>query len=166
MSRPPRSPRAHLFSWAVVRRFLFLGTLESLGVVAMFFWKVHSAHLGFADFTAATPAYREALTMTQAGIVVGQFFASFAVRTDRQSVFREGVFSNRGLLGAGLVSLGFIAALSYVPTMQAVFHTAALSLVDWVFVVSCGVVVLAGDEARKAFNRRRAARRAALGREA
>jgi P-type Ca2+ transporter type 2C len=166
MSRPPRSPRAHLFSWAVVRRFLFLGTLESLGVVAMFFWKVHSAHLGFADFTASTPAYREALTMTQAGIVVGQFFASFAVRTDRESVFREGVFSNHGLLGAGLVSLGFIAALSYVPTMQAVFHTAALSLVDWVFVVSCGAVVLAGDEARKAFHRRRAARYAALGREA
>lgn len=166
MSRPPRSPRAHLFSWAVVRRFLFLGTLESVGVVAMFFWKIHSAHLGFADFTASTPAYREALTMTQAGIVIGQFFASFAVRTDRESVFREGVLSNRGLLGAGVISVAFIVTLSYVPTMQAVFHTAALSLVDWLFVVACGVVVLAGDEARKAFNRRREARSlVGLGRE-
>ena len=167
MTRPPRSPGAHLFSWEVVRRFLFLGTLQSLGVTAVFFWRIHSAHLGFGDFTAATPAYREALTMTQAGIVVSQFFNSFTVRTDRESVFRAGLFSNRWLLGAGVISLGFMAAVSYVPLLQGVFHTAALSLVDWLLLVACGVLLLAADETRKALHRARDAReRARLGREA
>jgi P-type Ca2+ transporter type 2C len=163
MSRPPRSPRSHLFSWAVVRRFLFLGTIEALSVTGLFFWRIHSAHLGFGDFTANTPAYREALTMTQGGIVISQFFASFAVRTDRQSVFRAGLFSNRGILAAGAVSLSFIAAVSYVPTLQSVFRTAPLSLVDWSLLGACGALLLGADEARKALHRRRA--RLALGRE-
>ncbi len=167
MTRPPRAPSSHLFSWEVVRRFAFLGTLQSLGVITVFFWRIHSAHLGFGDFTAATPAYREALTMTQGGIVVSQFFNSFTVRTERESVFRAGLFSNRWLLGAGLVSVGFMVAVSYVPLLQGVFHTAPLSLVDWLMLVICGVALLAADEARKAVHRARDARaRGGLGREA
>jgi magnesium-transporting ATPase (P-type) len=166
MTRPPRAPSSHLFSWEVVRRFAFLGTLQSLGVITVFFWRIHSAHLGFGDFTASTPAYREALTMTQGGIVVSQFFNSFAVRTERESVFRAGLFSNPWLVGAGLISVGFMVAVSYVPLLQGVFHTAALSLVDWLMLVGCGVALLAADEARKAVHRARDARaRGGLGRE-
>ena len=91
MSRPPRPPGEHLFNWKLVRRFCFLGSIQSAGVVAAFFWKIHTAHLPFSDFTAANPTYREALTMTQAGIVVSQFFNSFAVRTQEQSVLRVGL---------------------------------------------------------------------------
>ncbi len=72
MSRPPRSRGEHLFNWAVVRRFCFLGSIQSAGVVAAFFWRIHTAHLPFSAFTASNPTYREALTMTQAGIVVSQ----------------------------------------------------------------------------------------------
>jgi P-type Ca2+ transporter type 2C len=165
MSRPPRPPSEHLFSWAVIRRFLFLGSIQSIGVVAAFFWKIHSAHLGFDQFTASTPAYREAVTMTQAGIVVSQFFNSFAVRTERQSVLAAGLFSNPPLVAAGVLALGFMAAVSYVPVLQAVFHTAALSVVDWLVLVGFGALLLVADEVRKALHRR-AERRRQLVREA
>ncbi len=158
MSRPPRPTGEHLFSWDVVRRFLFLGTIESVGVVFVFFWRIHSAHLGFHQFTAATPIYREALTMTQASIVVSQFFNSFAVRTDRESLWRVGLFTNLPLIGAGAVGLCFVAAVSYVPLLQSVFHTAALGLTDWLMIVAFGVALLAADEGRKAWHRRSAVR--------
>ena len=89
MSRRPRPPSEQLFNWAVVRRFAFLGTIQSCGVVFAFFWKIHSAHLAFSAFTSTNPTYREALTMTQAGIVVSQFFNSFAVRSDEESIFPD-----------------------------------------------------------------------------
>ncbi len=153
MSRPPRPPGEHLFSWEVVRRFLFLGTIESVGVVFAFFWRIHSAHLPFSAFTSSNPVYREALTMTQAGIVISQFFNSFAVRTDRESVLRVGLFSNPPLIAAGLFGLAFMSCVSYVPLLQRVFNTAPLSLSDWLILIGFGVLLLAADETRKAVRR-------------
>ncbi|HET9078221.1 MAG TPA: cation-transporting P-type ATPase [Acidimicrobiales bacterium] len=154
MERPPRSRSEHLFNRAVVRRFVFLGTIQSAGVVFAFFWRIHSAHLPFEAFTASNPIYREALTMSQAGIVVSQFFNSFAVRTETQSVFRAGLFSNPPLIAAGCFSIALMAAISYVPALQSVFHTAALSLSDWLLLVAFGAALLAADEIRKAAHRR------------
>ena len=156
MDRPPRPPAEHLFSWPVVRRFLFLGTIQSTGVVFAFFWRIHTAHLPFSAFTAANPTYREALTMTQAGIVVSQFFNSFAVRTDRESVLRAGLWSNPPLVAAGCFGLAFMAAVSYLPALQAVFNTAPLRISDWLILIGFGVLLLGADEARKAWHRRAA----------
>lgn len=113
MDRPPRPSRASLFSLGLVGRFLFLGAIQSAGVIVAFFWKVHSAGLPFSAFEPANPVYREAMTMTQAGIVVGQFFNGFAVRTDLESVFRVGLLSNWRLVAAEVVGLAIMAAISY-----------------------------------------------------
>jgi magnesium-transporting ATPase (P-type) len=150
MSRTPRPRGEHLFNWALVRRFGFLGGIQSLGIVVAFFWKIHTAGIPYSAFTPSNPVYREALTMTQAGIVVSQFFNSFAVRTDAQSVFAVGVFSNRPLVFAGLFGIGIMCAISYLPALQAVFNTAPLSLADWLLLVLFGAVLLAAEEARKA----------------
>jgi Ca2+-transporting ATPase len=154
MDRPPRAPSEHLFSWELVRRFVFLGTIESVGVVFAFFWRIHTAHLPFSAFSASNPTYREALTMTQAGIVVSQFFNSFAVRSDRESVLRVGLFSNLPLIGAGVFGLLFVSCVSYLPLLQRVFNTAPLRVSDWLILVGFGVLLLAAEETRKALRRR------------
>lgn len=159
MDRPPRPPAERLFNWPLVRRFLFLGTIQSAGVVFAFFWRIHTAHLPFSEFTAANPVYREAVTMTQAGIVVSQVFNSFAVRTERESVLRAGLLSNLPLIAADCLALMFMAAISYVPALQTVFNTAPLTLPDWVMLVAFGALLLAADEARKAWRRRSRERR-------
>ncbi len=154
MDRPPRPRSERLFNWALVRRFLFLGAIQSAGVVFAFFWRIHSAHLPFGAFTDANPTYREALTMSQAGIVVSQFFNSFAVRTDRQSIFRVGLLTNPFLIAAGCLGVGLVAAISYVPALQSVFHTAPLRLSDWLLLTGFGAALLLADEVRKAWHRR------------
>ena len=161
MSRPPRPPGEHLFNWALVRRFCFLGSIQSAGVVFAFFWRIHSAHLPYSAFTPDNPTYREALTMTQAGIVVSQFFNSFAVRTQEQSILRVGVFSNKPLLFAGFFGIAFMSCISYVPALQSVFNTAPLSLNDWLLLIVLGALLLAAEETRKALLRARHRRRAA-----
>ena len=155
MDRPPRPPSERLFSASVVRRFLFLGIIQSAGVIFAFYWRIHSAHLGFSHFTTGNPTYREALTMTQAGIVVSQFFNGFAVRTDEESVFRVGLLSNLPLVGAEFLGIGIISAISYVPLLQSVFHTAPLTVYDWLMLVAFGVVLLVADELRKVWVRSR-----------
>jgi P-type Ca2+ transporter type 2C len=123
--------RESLFSGAVVRRSLFLGGRQAAGVTAAFFWCVNTAGLPFSDFTVVKPVYREAITMVQAGIVISQ---------------------EPGIL--------LICAISYVPLLQRLFHTAALSVLDWSILVGCGVLLLlAADEIHKVAVRARIAQR-------
>jgi calcium-translocating P-type ATPase len=156
MDRLPRPRRERLFSAAVVRRFLFLGSIQALGVTSVFFWHIHSSGIPYGDFTADNLVYREAITMTQAGIVVSQFFNGLAVRSDRQSIFRIGLFSNRPLLAAGFLGIALMACISYLPPLQAVFNTAPLAPVHWAVLAGLGVLPLAADEVRKWRLRRRA----------
>ena len=155
MDKPPRPVGERLFSGVLVRRFLFLGTIQAVGVCFAFFWRIHSAHLGFSHFTAQNHTYREALTMTQVGIVVSQFFNSLTVRSEDQSVFTLGVFSNRKLIAAGLIGIGLVSLISYLPLLQGVFNTTGITLIDWSILIGFGVLLLAADECRKYVVRKR-----------
>jgi P-type Ca2+ transporter type 2C len=155
MDAPPRDPREPLFSASVVRRTLFLGGIQAIGVTAAFFWKIHTAGIPFSDFTPTNPIYREALTMTQAGIVVSQFFNGFTVRSDQLSIRRLGILSNPRLLAAQGFGIVVMCAISYAPQLQHLFHTAPLSILDWIVLVAFGAVLLGADEVRKALLRAR-----------
>jgi Ca2+-transporting ATPase len=155
MTRPPRPVTERLLSGPVIRRFLFLGAIQAAGVCFAFFWRIHSAHLGFGQFTAANPVYREARTMTQAGIVVSQFFNSLTVRSDDQSILTIGIFTNRRLLYAGAFGIALVSCISYIPVLQSVFGTAGLTVWDWLMLVSFGLALLLADECRKAVVRHR-----------
>ncbi|MET9450505.1 cation-translocating P-type ATPase [Streptomyces cinerochromogenes] len=160
MNSPPRPRQERLFSTAVMGRILFLGGIQALGVCAVFFWHIHASGIPYADFTKDNPVYREAITMVQAGIVVSQFFNALAVRTDRQSVFRAGLLTNPWLLAAGCFGIGLMAAISYAPPLQAVFHTAPLAPADWAVLAAFGALLLAAEELRKwALRHRRTSRR-------
>ena len=155
MARPPRPVAERLLSGPVVRRFMFLGAIEAIGVCFAFFWRIHSAHLGYSQFTDSNHTYREARTMTQVGVVVSQFFNAQTVRSDDESILTVGVFTNRRLLAAGGIGLALVSCISYLPVLQHVFGTSGLSLSDWLIVTSFGFVLLAADEVRKAVVRRR-----------
>jgi calcium-translocating P-type ATPase len=154
MDRPPRSRRERLFSTAVMGRILFLGGIQALGVTAVFFWHIHASGIPYSDFTEDNPVYREAITMVQAGIVVSQFFNALAVRTGRQSVFRIGLLSNPWLIAAGCFGITLMAAVSYLPPLQALFNTAPLGAADWAVLVGFGALLLAAEETRKWWLRR------------
>ncbi|RRR85885.1 cation-transporting P-type ATPase [Streptomyces sp. RP5T] len=159
MDRPPRSRQERLFSAAVMGRILFLGGIQAIGVTAVFFWHIGASGIPFDDFTKDTPVYREAITMVQAGIVLSQFFNALAVRTDRQSIRKVGLLSNPALLAAGGFGVALMAAISYLPPLQTVFNTAPLTAGDWAVLAGLGTLPLLADETRKAWLRRRDARR-------
>lgn len=158
MDRPPRSRRERLFSASVVGRILFLGGIQAITVTAVFFWHIRSSGIPFQDFTKDTLVYQEAVTMVQAGIVLSQFFNALAVRTDRQSILKVGLLSNPALLAAGCFGVALMAAISYLPPLQAVFNTAPLDAADWAVLAGLGTLPLLADEARKGWLRHRAGR--------
>ena len=73
---------------------------------------------------------RYAQTMAFTTLVFFSLFNVFNARSDERSAF-VGMFSNRWLWGAVLLSLLLQAAVIYIPFLQQAFSTVSLSLGDW-----------------------------------
>ena len=164
MKQPPRSRAERLLSPATIRRVVFIGAIESFFAVSGFLYVLLSQGWTWGDGSWMDPAsphyaiYREAITMTQAAVVAGQVANGFACRTERESLFKVGVFSNRFLVLSEIVAIGIMCAISYVPFLQNIFKTAPLRPVDWVILVVASVTLFFAEEARKWMLRRKDAR--------
>jgi magnesium-transporting ATPase (P-type) len=156
IDRPPRSPKAHLINPEVARRFAFLGLLTgAAGMLAYFYAYLTGGWRPGLEMAASGPLYTRATTMCYGGIIMAAAGNALALRTDRESLFRVGLTSNRLLL-AGLVSVPLVLlALSQVPVLQRSFGTAPLRGTDWLILLIFPVVQVLADEARKAWMRRR-----------
>jgi magnesium-transporting ATPase (P-type) len=157
MSRPPRSRQERLLNRRVLGRvFGFVGLLVGVAGLASFFANYLLA--GWwpgAALPAAGDIYVQATAMTYGGIVMGQVGAGLAFRTNRDSVFRIGLLSNRFLLAGIAFELALLIALVYVPAFQGIFHTQAYDPRAWLLLVIWPVFVFGAEEARKAVVRRR-----------
>ena len=157
MNRPPRSQGDRLIDWAVARRFIFLGVLNTAAALCCYFFAYITA--GWRpglEMAASGPIYERATTMFLAGIVASQIGIGLAIRTDRESIFTVGLFTNRLLLWGILSEVCILLALSYVPFLHGIFGTAPLRGTDWLFLLIFPPILLLADEARKAWGRRRA----------
>jgi len=161
MKLPPRPRSERLLSRATLRRVVFIGVIESFWAVAGFLFVLFSHGWTWGDGSWMNPGnphylyWREAITMTQAAIVMCQVGNGFACRTERESLFKVGVFSNMWLVYAEAVGIAIMAAISYVPFMQGIFKTAPLTALDWAILTVAAVSVFFAEEARKWFARRR-----------
>ena len=102
--------------------------------------------------------YQQATTMTLAAIVFCQIGAVLNCRTDLESVFTVGLFSNRQILVGIAVELALLSAIIYVPLLQGVFGTTAIGPFDWLYLVVLPIPMVLLDELRKGLARGRAAR--------
>jgi Ca2+-transporting ATPase len=124
MRRPPRHPQESIFAHGLWQHAIWVGLL--MGGVTLFTqaWSYHtgSAHWQSMTFTV--------LTLSQMGHVL-------AIRSERDSLFRQGIMSNRPLLGA--VALTFVLQMMtlYVPALNGIFKTEPL---DWDELVLCLVL--------------------------
>jgi P-type Ca2+ transporter type 2C len=166
MSRPPRPRSERLLNGPLLMRsMVFLGGIQGIAAMAAFFayylmngW---SPGMGIAAMATTGAVYVGATTMTHAAVVTTQIGNAFAQRTNRQSVFKIGLFSNRFLFWGIIIELIEINILIYVQPFQHIFHHYPLGIADWVILLALIPLLFLVDEARKAVMRVREARRAA-----
>jgi Ca2+-transporting ATPase len=96
---------------------------------------------------------RYAQTMAFTTLLFFSLFSVFNARSDVRSAF-VGLFSNKWLWGAVLLSLLLQAAVVYVPFLQQAFSTVSLSAADWLLCAAVGSAVLWLSELSKLLMRR------------
>jgi Ca2+-transporting ATPase len=135
MTEPPRARTEGVITRRMWAGILFIGAIMAVGTLL-----VLDASLpgGFID---GSGNMRYAQTMAFTTLVFFSLFTVFNARSDDQSAF-VGLFSNKWLWGAVLLSLLLQAAVIYVPLLQQAFSTTPLSLGDWLFCLSVASSVL------------------------
>jgi len=161
MDKPPRKPTEHAITASLLlRAYPFLGMIQSLAAMAAFyfmFWS--SGYWGrWTDLPSAGPLFRSATAMTLAAVVITQIGNLFAQRTERTSVFRIGLFSNRFVWVGIATQLLLLVSIIYVPFLQRAFGTSAFPPGHWLFLLAWTPVLLVADELRKALLRWREGR--------
>lgn len=130
MSRPPRAPDRPLLTWTLTLRILLVSTLLVAGT-----WWVFELEL------AGGASVAEARTAAVNLFVAVELFYLFSCRSLTRSAWRIGVFSNRWVILGVLVQTAGQLAITYVPVMNGLFHTAPISLESWLRIL--GIALLA-----------------------
>jgi len=104
----------------------------------------------------------EAQTMAFVTLSASELFRAYTARSERISLFRIGVFTNKWMQWAVLFSLAVLLATVYIPGLNTtVFGNAPLSLRDWSVVAPLMLVPALVAEGQKAVRRALAHRRTA-----
>ena len=102
-----------------------------------------------------------AQTMAFVTLSASELLRAYTARSERVSLLRLGVFSNKFMQYAILLSITLLLGVVYIPFFQSIFNTVPLGLQEWSVVLPLLLVPGVSAEITKAFTRSRARQRAA-----
>ncbi len=148
MDREPYAPKENIFGRGMGIHILWVGLL--MGVVSLL--------AGLFYYEADNVAWQ---TMIFTVLTLSQMGQAMSVRSDRESLFKLGLRTNKPLLGAVLLTLALQMLVVYWGPLQRVFGTEPLSVLELGIALGAATVVFWVVEVEKFFRRRRTAARTA-----
>lgn len=142
MNRPPRDPGKNIFAGGMAWHILWVGLLMGLVTLGTQWWALN--HSGSHWQTMAFSV----LCFSQLGHVM-------AIRSDRESVFKAGFFSNKPMLLAIALTSGLQLLVIYLPFFNDIFKTEPLTLRELALILAISSIVFVAVEIEKLFKRMR-----------
>ena len=90
-----------------------------------------------------------ARTMAFATLIISELLRSYSARSIKDTLFSIGIFSNRKLVWATLLSLALTLVVMEIPGVRELFKLTPLSLKDWVVILVGALIPLALGEIQK-----------------
>ncbi|MEW8051361.1 MAG: cation-transporting P-type ATPase [Candidatus Thiodiazotropha sp.] len=130
MSRPPRRPETPVITRELAIRIGLVSIMLVAGAFGLFEWVLRQGQ-----------SLEIARTVAVNMFVFGELFYLFNCRSLRYNMFQLGVFSNRWLILGVIVMAGLQLLMTYTPTMNLLFGTAPIGLVEWSLILSGGLTI-------------------------
>jgi Ca2+-transporting ATPase len=140
MARPPRSPQESIFAHGLGVHAVWVGLLMGGVVLGLQAWAIHVGDAHWQTMVFAV------LCLLQLGHVL-------AIRSERRSLFSQGLFSNPWVFGAVAVTFLMQMATIYVPVLNPVFKTQPLSAGELAIVLGLSTAVFLAVELEKLVKR-------------
>ena len=144
MNRPPRHPQESIFSQGLGAHAIWVGLLMAGIVLGVQAWSLRTKHAHWQTMVFTV------LCLTQLGHVL-------AIRSEKQSLFTIGIFSNNYLVGAVLLTFILQMATIYVPFLNPIFKTERLTLNELLITMAMSSIVFIAVEIEKYIKRKAAA---------
>lgn len=93
-------------------------------------------------------------TMAFATLSLAELFRAYTVRSERASLLRVGIFSNRTMQYAFGFSAVLLILVCSVPFLQPIFNTSFLTLTEWGLVIGLALIPAIAEEITKFFLRK------------
>ena len=87
-------------------------------------------------------------------LCLSQMAHVLAIRSDKESLFTMGIFSNKPLIGSVILVLIFQVAITYLPFLQNIFNTESLTRTEFLMVGVLSTVIFFAVEIEKYFRRK------------
>ncbi|MBI5180603.1 MAG: calcium-translocating P-type ATPase, PMCA-type [Nitrospirae bacterium] len=143
MKRLPRDPKESIFARGMWQHIIWVGFLMAAGVLFVMWYELRGSDV------------RHMQSMAFFTLSMFQMFHVMAIRSERESLFTIGLFSNAKLLGAVLLTFALQLLITYLPPLQKIFKTTSLSLFELSLCLAVSFTVFIAVEAEKAFFRQR-----------
>lgn len=142
MERAPRHPKESIFAHGLGLHIIWVGLL--MGFVSIFTqaWSLNTGHAHWQTMVFTV------LCLSQMGHVL-------AIRSEKESLFSQGLLSNRPLVGAFVLTFALQMATIYVPFLNPIFKTEPLTLDELGLTLVLSSVVFLAVEIEKWIKRRR-----------
>jgi Ca2+-transporting ATPase len=142
MQRPPYPPNESVFSRGVGRDIILFGLLVGLVLVG----------LGYYGWTNDWQNWQ---TNVFAALAFSRIFLALAMRSERDLLIQKGLFSNKPMLGAVLLTFALQLAVIFTPWLQSIFESAPLTRQELLICLAVSTVGFWLVEAQKLFFRRK-----------
>ncbi|NJO80466.1 MAG: cation-translocating P-type ATPase, partial [Cyanobacteria bacterium RM1_2_2] len=142
MQRPPYPPNESVFSRGVGRDIILFGVLVGLVLLG----------LGYYGWTNEWQNWQ---TTVFAALAFSRIFLALAMRSERDLLIQKGLFSNKPMLGAVLLTFTLQLAVIFTPWLQSIFESAPLTQRELLICLAVSTVGFWLVEAQKLFFRRK-----------
>ena len=140
MDRPPRPPQQSVFANGRGLHMIWVGMLMAGIALSAQGWAIsHGLHWQTIVFNV--------LCLSQMGHVL-------AIRSEHQSFFSAGIFSNKPLIGSVVIAFLLQFCVTYIPFLQPIFKTQALTVYEFILVAAASSVVFFAVEIEKIMSRK------------
>ena len=140
MDRPPRTPGESVFSQRRGVHTIWVGMLMAAIALSVQAYAIaHDLHWQTMVFNV---------------LCLSQMAHVLAIRSERQSLFTIGIFSNKPLIASVILVFMSQAVITYVPFMQRIFNTESLTIYEFLAVGAISSIIFFAVEAEKLFKRR------------
>jgi Ca2+-transporting ATPase len=142
MSRPPRHPKESIFAYGLGTHALWVGFLMAGVVLFVQAWSLKTGHAHWQTMVFTV------LCLTQLGHVL-------AIRSEKESLFKIGLFSNKPLLGAVILTFALQMTTIYVSFLNPIFKTVPLTFNELMFTLTLSSIIFFAVEIEKLWKRKR-----------
>ena len=124
--------------------------MQAAAAMSAYWFVLRNGGWHFGEKLAAhDPLYLQATTACLSAIVVMQIANVFLCRSESQPLLARSLLSNKLILAGIATEILLITLIVYTPWGNALFGTAPIALVVWLFIIPFALSMLALEELRK-----------------